>query len=166
MRKKNYIKIIPVAFAIVVLTACGSSNTSDDVEKEAATAYITPAVENGKIVIDTSTLTEYPLFVNYDSNGTNIQMIAVNASDGSPRLSLNTCQACNPSPKAYFVEKDGKLECQNCGNVFRMDSVGEASGGCNPMNINYEIVDDKLTVNTADLDSYAGTFSSWSGLVE
>ncbi len=166
MRKKNYMKIMPVAFAIAVLTACGSSNTFDDVKKEAATAYVTPAVDNGEIVIDTSTLSEYPIFANYDSNGTNIQMIAVNASDGSPRLSLNTCQACNPSPKAYFVEKDGKLECQNCGNVFRMDSVGEASGGCNPMNINYEIVDDKLTVNTADLDSYAGTFSSWSGPVE
>ncbi len=57
-------------------------------------------------------------------------MIAVNASDGSARLSLNTCQACNP------------------------------------MNINYEIEDDNLTVSVADLDGYADKFALWSGPVE
>lgn len=108
-------------------------------ENAAAASYITPAVENGQLAIDIGTLTEHPLYVNYDSNGTNIQMIAVNASDGSARLSLNTCQTCNPSPKAYFKERSGKLVCQNCGNVFKMDSVGGTAGGCNPMNIQYTV---------------------------
>lgn len=93
-------------------------------------------------------------------------MIAVNASDGSARLSLNTCQTCNPSPKAYFKERSGKLVCQNCGNVFKMDSVGGTAGGCNPMNIQYTVAGGKITVNTADLDSHAKQFSSWSGPVE
>ena len=47
-----------------------------------------------------------------------------------------------------------------------MDSVGAASGGCNPMNINYEIVDNNLTVSVADLDTYADKFASWCGPVE
>ena len=163
-------KIILPVFIMAALTACGSTNTKEksdtSIEKDTVTAYVTPAVENGEIVIDTDTLTESPLYINYDSNGTNIQMIAVKASDGSPHLSLNTCQACNPSPKAYFIEKDGKLVCQNCGNVFTMDSVGESSGGCNPMNIDYEITDAKLTIKTADLDNYADEFASWGGPVK
>lgn len=163
-------KIILPVFMIAVLTACGSTNTEEksdtSIEKDTATAYVTPTVENGEIVIDTDTLTESPLYINYDSNGTNIQMIAVKASDGSSRLSLNTCQACNPSPKAYFKEKDGKLVCQNCGNVFTMDSVGETSGGCNPMNIDYEVIDAKLTIKTADLNNYADKFVSWGGSVK
>ena len=163
-------KIILPVFMIAALTACGSKSTEEksdiSTKKDTTEVYVTPTVENGEIEIDTDSLMEYPLYINYDSNGTNIQMIAVKATDGSSRLSLNTCQTCNPSPKAYFKEKDGKLVCQNCGNVFTMDSVGETSGGCNPMNIDYEIIDDKLTVKASDLDNYADKFTSWSGPVE
>lgn len=142
MRKKKLIKLIPLVLAVTALTACGNAGTEDksagskntaaqstaSTENAAAASYITPAVENGQLAIDIGTLTEHPLYVNYDSNETNIQMIAVNASDGSARLSLNTCQTCNPSPKAYFKERSGKLVCQNCGNVFKMDSVGGTAG--------------------------------------
>ena len=175
MRKNKITKVAVLSFAILTLTACGSTDASstegkeqNDIaaEKDVSAAYVTPVVENGEIVIDTDSLTEQPLYVNYDSNGTNIQMIAVKASDGSARLSLNTCQACNPSPKAYFKEEDGRLVCQNCGNVFTMDSVGAASGGCNPMNINYEITGSSLVVSAAELDNYADNFASWGGPVE
>lgn len=47
-----------------------------------------------------------------------------------------------------------------------MDSVGETSGGCNPMNIDYEIINAKLTIKTADLDDYADKFASWGGPVK
>ena len=47
-----------------------------------------------------------------------------------------------------------------------MESVGGTAGGCNPMNIQYTVADGKITVNTADLDSHAKQFSSWSGPVE
>lgn len=172
MIKKKIIKVTLLAFTVSALTACGGTNTAEKgksdtpVENDAVASYATATVENGEIVIDTNTLTAHPLYINYDSNGTNIQLIAVNASDGSSRLSLNTCQVCNPSPRAYFKEENGRLVCQNCGNVFTMDSVGESSGGCNPMNIAYGIADDNLTVNAADLDNYADKFASWSGTVE
>lgn len=168
--KNKTIKIISMVLAVLTLTACGTGNVKEDnttaAKKEAVSTYVTPAVENGEIVIDSGSLSEHPLYVNYDSNGTNVQMIAVKASDGTPRLSLNTCQTCNPSPKAYFVEKDGRLVCQNCGNVFTMDSVGKTTGGCNPMNISYQVVAGNLTVKTADIDKYAGKFTTWKGPVE
>lgn len=170
MKKKNMVKIALFVLSMSALTACAdTANTKEKTsteEKTATAVYVTPTVENGEIVIDTDTLTEHPLYINYDSNGTNIQMIAVNASDGSSRLSLNTCQACNPSSKAYFKEENGRLVCQNCGNVFTMDSVGEPAGGCNPMNIDYKMENKNLTVSTADLDQYADNFASWGGPVK
>lgn len=176
MRKKTKTSrkvssIILTALVASVLSACGSSNTSEkkkmetDTKNNETAVYETAVVENGEISIDTDTLTSVPMYVNYDSNGTNIQLIAVKASDGTPRLSLNTCQVCNPSPKAYFKEQDGRLVCQNCGNVFTIDSVGETSGGCNPMHIDYKSTDGKLTVSVADLDTYADKFTSWDGPV-
>ena len=190
VQSRKILTVIMTALVVLMLSACGSSNTSvntnasgnsdisanstssgsgkleSTTEESKVDVYVTPTVENGEIVIDAETLTSDPIYVNYDSNGTNIQLIAVNASDGTPRLSLNTCQVCNPSPRAYFKEQDGKLVCQNCGNTFTMDSVGETSGGCNPTYIEYKNSDGKLTVSTADLDTYADRFTSWGGPVE
>ena len=190
----NFVKtddtIIWTALVIAALSGCGSSdasgntnvsesldaagsldtseaeNTELDAEKEETVVYETPAVENGEISINADTLTSNPMYINYDSNGTNIQLIAVKGSDGTPRLSLNTCQVCNPSPRAYFKEQNGRLVCQNCGNVFTTDSVGETTGGCNPMYIDYKNTDGKLTVSVADLDTYADQFASWDGPVK
>ena len=190
----NFVKtddtIIWTALVIAALSGCGSSdasgntnvsesldaagsldtseaeNTESDAEKEETVVYETPAVENGEISINADTLTSNPMYINYDSNGTNIQLIAVKGSDGTPRLSLNTCQVCNPSPRAYFKEQNGRLVCQNCGNVFTTDSVGETTGGCNPMYIDYTNTDGKLTVSVADLDTYADQFASWDGPVK
>ena len=190
----NFVKtddtIIWTALVIAALSGCGSSdasgntnvsesldaagsldtseaeNTESDAEKEETVVYETPAVENGEISINADTLTLNPMYINYDSNGTNIQLIAVKGSDGTPRLSLNTCQVCNPSPRAYFKEQNGRLVCQNCGNVFTIDSVGETTGGCNPMYIDYTNTDGKLTVSVADLNTYADQFASWDGPVE
>ena len=182
--KRKILTIIWTALVIATLSACGSSytsessnalessdtsedeNTESDAEKEKTAVYETPAVGNGEISIDADTLTSNPMYINYESNGTNIQLIAVKGSDGTPRLSLNTCQVCNPSPRAYFKEQNGRLVCQNCGNVFTVDSVGETTGGCNPMYIDYKNTDGKLTVSVVDLDTYADQFASWDGPVK
>lgn len=157
---------VPLMLGFGSLDTSEAENTESDAEKEETVVYETPAVENGEISINADTLTSNPMYINYDSNGTNIQLIAVKGSDGTPRLSLNTCQVCNPSPRAYFKEQNGRLVCQNCGNVFTTDSVGETTDGCNPMYIDYKNTDGKLTVSVADLDTYADQFASWDGPVK
>ena len=121
---RKILTVIMTALVVSMLTACGSSNTSGNTsasgssnasenlsssgsgkleattEKSENAVYVTPAVENGEIAIDADTLTSDPIYVNYDSNRTNIQLNALKASDGTTRLSLNTCQVCNPSPRA------------------------------------------------------------------
>lgn len=163
MEKKLRILAVVVLVAVTV-TACGSRAVEDDTASEAVAAvYLNPAVSGGKIAVDTSLLTEHPVYINYDSDGTTVQMLAVMASDGTGRLSLNTCQSCNPSPRAFFREKDGMLVCQNCGNTFTMDSIGSSSGGCNPMNIDYEDTGDQLIIEAETLDGFSEQFVSWSG---
>ena len=74
-------------------------------------------------------------FVNYHSNGTSIELVAIKDIQNNIDIAFNTCQVCNGSPKAYFSQKNGKLICQNCGNTFPLKSIGESNNGCNPMTI-------------------------------
>ena len=92
-----------------------------------------------------------------------VQLIAVNASDGTSRISLNTCQSCSPSPMAYFAEENGKLVCQNCGNEFTTDDVGKTASGCNPMSIKHEENDSQIIVSTDTLKQYEDLFTNWQG---
>ena len=136
MIKRKILTIIWTALVIAALSACGSSYTSESSKASEDENTKSDAEKEETAIYET------------------------------PRLSLNTCQVCNPSPRAYFKEQNGKLVCQNCGNVFTIDSVGETTGGCNPMYIDYKNTDGKLTVTVADLDTYTDQFASWDGPVK
>ncbi len=88
--------------------------------------------------------------------------IAVSKS-GRTSLLYNTCQSCNPSPKAFFVQQGRKLVCQNCGNQFTMNDVGKSSYGCNPAQIPFTQTDNELLVSTAVLEKVAPAFTRWQG---
>lgn len=92
-----------------------------------------------------------------------MQLIAGIASDGSARVALNTCQVCNPSPKAYFAQNGSKLVCQNCGNKFTMDDVGDAASGCNPTQVDHAESNGVITVATSALDAEVKAFAKWQG---
>lgn len=94
------------------------------------------AVSNGgDLKISKSEITETAKFYPYIANGTNLEILAVKASDGSIRTAFNTCQVCNGSPRAYYKQEGDVLICQNCGNRFSMDMVEQQRGGCNPIPI-------------------------------
>ena len=139
---------------------------AEETETEKSSLYFTPEVSDGQLVIEKTLLSEEPVFVNYDSDGTWIQLIAVIASDGTYRLSLNTCQSCSPSPAAYFTFQNGKMVCRNCGSAFTTDDVGSSAMGCNPMNIEYAEEEDRIVVDTALLDEYSVRFEKWGGPLE
>ena len=128
--------------------------------------FLNPESKNGELVIKKSSLSKDATFVNYQVNGKTVQLIAVIADDNSYRLSFNTCQSCNPSPRAYFVQKGRKLVCQNCGNQFTMNDVGKASYGCNPAQIPFDERKDELVVSTDILEKVAPAFKNWQGQTE
>ncbi|NLL05773.1 MAG: DUF2318 domain-containing protein [Clostridiaceae bacterium] len=95
----------------------------------------------GDLSIPKSEINENAKFYPYNIKGTNMEILAVKASDGTIRTAFNTCQVCMGSPRAYFVQNGNSLICQNCGNSFTMDMVEQERGGCNPIPITE---DDKM----------------------
>lgn len=127
--------------------------------------YITPVPKNGQLSIKKSQLTKDASFINYKAGDITVQLIALIADDNTYRLSFNTCQSCNPSPKAYFVQQGKKLVCQNCGNQFTMNDVGKASYGCNPAMIPFTQTDSEILVSTEILEMAAPAFKRLQGTI-
>jgi len=117
------------------------------------------------LVITISDISETAKFYPVTVDGTKMEVVAVTAPDGTIRTAFNTCQVCNGSPLAYFVQKGSTLECQNCGNRFPMNRVGIEAGGCNPVPIDDEdkdVTDESITISYDALQTNAYRFpSNW-----
>lgn len=134
-----------------------STKTSDDnkTEKKAAKATDdkedekeTTKIEKGdSLVIKTDDLSEDAEFYPIEVDGTEMEVIAVKDAEGTIRTAFNTCQICYDSGNGYYKQEGDKLVCQNCGNSFTMDQVGETAGGCNP----YPILDDDKTMTEDEI---------------
>lgn len=116
------------------------------------------------LTIDAGALTGEPTFIDVEQDGTAMQLIARKDDAGNVRLAFNTCQSCGGSPYAWFEDLgDGTLQCQNCGLIFSLDTVGiEAAQGCNPVTItDYTVEGDSVTVPEAVLQANVERFSNW-----
>ncbi len=136
------------------------SNTKSTQSTENKTINL-EADELGNIVIDTTNIGSKATFYNYNADGTTIRLFAVKASDGTIRMAFNTCQVCNPSPKAYFVQNGKNFICQNCKNSFATDNIGKERGGCNPIPITTdERIDGEntITITKQFIESYKENF--------
>jgi hypothetical protein len=118
------IAVVLLAVAVFIIFK-GSNEGENKINSGVATDLVILKTEI------TETAKFYPLKV----GDTNMEVLAVKASDGSVRTAFNTCQVCNGSPKAYYEQQGDALVCQNCGNRFKMDMVEQQRGGCNPVPI-------------------------------
>ena len=157
--KNKLILILLMFTSIFFLVSC---------DNEGKKNYQNPSLDiEGNIVINAKDVTETPTFINYDADGTTVQLIAVKASDETIRLAFNTCQSCNPSPKAYFIQEDEYLDCQACGTKFKMDEVGITHGGCNPAPVvEKKESDDKIIISKDYVLSYKDKFENREGITK
>ena len=177
MNKKNIIMIIAIIVVIIAIgiiifrknsdnkttsnsnnTVATQKNSSNNTESKAINLE---ADEFGNIVIDTTNIGSKASFYTYDAEGTTIRLFAVKASDGTIRMAFNTCQVCNPSPKAYFVQSGKNFICQNCGNSFSTDNIGKERGGCNPIPITTDERidgDNTITLTKQFIEGYKDNF--------
>ncbi|MBP5543576.1 MAG: DUF2318 domain-containing protein, partial [Kiritimatiellae bacterium] len=123
---------------------------------------------DGFVVVPLSRVTDKALYVNVpsaDASQPIVQLIAIRDGAGRARIALNTCQACNPSPRAFFMQRaDGRLVCQNCGNDFGPEAVGAAARGCNPAPIpGVRETADAILVPATALDAVRPAFANWAG---
>lgn len=118
------------------------------------------------LTIPVSDLTESAAFYPVNVDGTEMEVIAVKTSDGTIRTAFNTCQVCYDSGNGYYKQEGDKLVCQNCGNSFTMDQVGESAGGCNPWPIlesDRTLADDEIQISYDFLKDSADIFANWKG---
>ena len=157
-RRTRFIKGAVAAATAIVIVGCSSGAESVETQES-----FSDTAETGiEIHIeDISTNASY-----YDTTveGTTVEIFAVLASDGTVRLAMNTCQVCNGSPYAYFVQEGDYFVCQNCGSEFSTDKIGVVSGGCNPVPItsdNYSEEESIITISSEFLSDNAYRFANW-----
>lgn len=166
--------ILVLLVSILCFTGCSKNNKSEEIKEEGQSSinkiintFTDASIDNdGNIVIDTSNITDVATLVNYKVDDVVIQFIVVRRSDGTVGLAFNTCQACNPSPNAYFIQKGKYFECQNCGNRFYIDDIGREAGGCNPAPVlKYTEEENIITIDKEYADSYKEKFANWNGVL-
>ena len=159
MKKKI---ILFVGFLLlIVLTACSTAKKTEATFKNA------DLNEEGHLVVHKEEIDNTATYINYEVDGVTIQIIAIKGSDGIVRLAFNTCEVCYPSPKAYFIKKEGYFECQNCGSRFPIDNLGTLSGGCNPKPVEEKTEEDeKIILSKEYVESQKELFLNWNGPIK
>ncbi len=153
-----------LASALAVLALAGSLALSGCGES-ASSSSATGSLNGSNVEFSLASIDQGPQFFTYETSAGKVGLMAVKDADGNVRAALDTCQVCNGSPKAYFLEKDGQLQCQNCGNLFDYSIVGESQLGCEPTPLpsgSWTVSGDVLSVDESSLASCAGLFSTWA----
>ena len=165
-KKQKQKNPLPIVAAAVVVVAAAVMLVPKLLPRDAVpeSAGASLSDDGSAVVIDSAALGAEASFYDYDAEGTTVELFAVRASDGSVRLALNTCQVCNGSPYAYFVQEGDYFICQNCRNRFASAQVGLVSGGCNPVPIteaDYDLQDGTILVSAEFLEANAARFTNW-----
>ena len=114
--------------------------------------YTPVTAENGEVTVQLSSLqgSAASYFV-YSANGKDVKFFMLRASDGTVRLALDACTACNHA-KLGYRQKGEAMVCNNCGMSFRSTDVGHISGGCSPIPLKNSQDGKTLTVKAKDLE--------------
>ena len=154
---------LPILAGLVVLAALAVTLIPRLQEQpDAGAAFLLPA--GSDLTIQAAEIGTEASYFDYDAGGTVVEIFAVRAPGDSVRLALNTCQVCNGSPYAYFVQENDAFVCQNCKYRFASDDIGKQSGGCNPVPITGDLYTEQngvITIPAAVLDANAARFENW-----
>ncbi|MDF2484885.1 MAG: uncharacterized protein K0R46_1053 [Herbinix sp.] len=161
---KRLIFIAAVAIGAIAI-AYGIENFTgkEDNDKISGATEITVA-KDSDVVIQLKDVTETAAFYPANINGTDLEVIAVKAPDGTIRTAFNTCQVCYSSGKGYYKQEGDQLVCQNCGNQFGMGDVEVTKGGCNPVPITPEyknVTAETITISKDILAQATEIFKNW-----
>lgn len=142
-----------------------SGNTLPQSDKQSTSGTMDNAALQGEdLVIPVANITEKASFYPIEVDGTQMEVLAVKAPDGTIRTAFNTCQVCYDSGRGYYKQVDDMLVCQNCGNQFPMNRVEVESGGCNPWPVfseNKIVTDESITISHDFLNQSKEIFANW-----
>jgi len=113
--------------------------------------YTPVSVENGEVKVQLSALQGSTAnYYVYNANGKDVKFFVLKASDGTVRIALDACTACNHA-KLGYRQSGETMVCNNCGMSFRSTDVGHISGGCSPIPLKNTQDGKTLTVKAKDL---------------
>lgn len=168
--KKIFLSFI-IVFSLFIITGCQPNKKNNDekvtVNLKKITGKVRKAILNddGYIVINKSEVTQKVSYYNYIYEDVQIGLLTVKDSSGNVRIVINTCQSCGGAPYAYFVQVGNKIQCQNCGNMFSIDDLGNLEeDGCNPITIE-DLTDegDIIKIGVKQLEDLKDKFKDWKG---
>lgn len=119
---------------------------------------------SGDVVINKIDIGTSATFYPYETDGIELELMAVKASDGTIRTAFNTCQICYSSGRGYYKQEGNVIVCQNCRNTFTADDVQVSAGGCNPVPIfeeNKTETDESITISEAFIRDSKDIFLNW-----
>lgn len=166
---KNLSILLFVLTSFLIFSGCSKENKSLD--KPANLKEITGTIveadldKDGNIIIDKDTITTDITYIDYEYEGVTIGLLAVRDSKGEVQVVVNTCQSCGGSPYAYFVKVGNSIQCQNCGNMFKIDELDNLElVGCNPIAIsNKKEKNNQIIINPTELQALKAKFLNWQG---
>ena len=147
--------------AVTQNESVATENTGDAAKGGSASGSADVTLMDGNLQVAVDSLGDQVAFIDYDSNGTAMQVMLYKGEDGTIHGALNTCQVCAGSPYAYFEQEGSDVVCQNCGNHFSVDAIGDAHGGCNPVPLEFSEDGKNVVIDTTVLDEQAGAFTNW-----
>jgi uncharacterized membrane protein len=92
------------------------------------------------------------LFLSVESEGRQMHYFTLKSRDGAYRAALDACDVCFKSNRGYRQEGD-LMVCNNCGQSFPSDRIGEIKGGCNPHPLARRVEGQYLVIGKADIVS-------------
>ncbi len=90
------------------------------------------------------------LHLSLESDGRPLYYFALKSRDGAYRAALDACDVCFESNRGYRQEGD-LMVCNNCGQTFPSNRIGEIKGGCNPHPLARRIEGQYLVIGKADI---------------
>ena len=169
MRPTVITAALAVLVVIGILAIKGVDATNESANKAAQSPVLANStslapVADGDLVIKINDISSAAKFFPVEVDGTRLEVLAVQAPDGTIRTAFNTCQVCYNSGRGYYKQEGNVLVCQNCGNRFGMDQVEVLSGGCNPVPIfpkNKTVDAENITISGDFLAEAKGIFANW-----
>lgn len=98
------------------------------------------------------------LFLTMESDGRRMYYFALKSRDGAYRAALDACDVCFRMNRGYRQEGD-LMVCNNCGQTFPSNRIGEIKGGCNPHPLAREVDGRYLVIRKADIAGRADYFA-------
>jgi len=88
-----------------------------------------------------------------------VHYFALKSRDGAYRAALDACDVCYQSNRGYRQESD-LMVCNNCGQTFPSNRIGEVKGGCNPHPLARRIDGQYLVIGKAGIVAGKEYFAS------